>query len=243
MARKPVLISYPCGNMVHADFAMSLSYLLMQAMFSGIEIGISQTRGSIICASRNLMVHQALNSGLDFGHILFLDSDMTFPRTCLERLLSHKVPIIGASYCMRMAPRAMTHRDLEGSSRLPLLGDFENNIFEVASLGMGCVLIETEVFRLVQNMFKDEPLFHVEYRSPILHTSEDISFFRKCKHFGLAVMCDVELSYHMGHVGDYRYTTYDVQRMVGSTIEPDDSVIVGSGDFSDTEIKVTSNAP
>jgi hypothetical protein len=51
--------------------------------------------------ARNHLADVAVNVIDGASHILFLDSDMTFPPDTLQRLLDHKVPIVGADYVKR----------------------------------------------------------------------------------------------------------------------------------------------
>lgn len=210
MSDKSILIAYPCGDMVHADFTQCLTMLVLRsAVVSRLWIGVSQTRGSIICASRNYMIRQAMQQ-TECSHVLCLDSDMTFPADTLSRLLSHNVPIVGASYCMRREPRAMTHRDGNFTSKLPL--SFESEIFPVLSLGMGCVLIQMEVFHKLRELDPVGPFFQVEYHGEEHHTGEDVHFFKQVNRAGIQVMCDVQLSHAVRHIGTYAYGFEDVQK-------------------------------
>lgn len=214
MNDKPIIISYPCPDMVHADFTHCLNMLLLYSLArSRLWVGCSQTRGSIICASRNMMVRQADNAETGYSHLLMLDSDMVFPANTLERLLRHDKQIVGVSYCMRTQPRALTHRNEDFSTTLPPLGDHENNIYQVRSLGMGCVLIREDVFRLIKQHYPLQPFFSVEYHGDYDHTGEDVGFFKKASMSGIPVFCDIELSHEVRHVGMYPYGPNDVQRV------------------------------
>ena len=57
--------------------------------------------GSLIMDARNVLAEEALK--LDASHIFFLDSDILTPPDALQRLLSRRKPIIGASYVKRQA--------------------------------------------------------------------------------------------------------------------------------------------
>lgn len=219
---KPIIISYPCNDMVHADFTHCLSMMtLYSAIQAKLWIGVSQTRGSIICAARNMMVRQARNNvSTGFSHILFLDSDMQYPHDVLVQLLHHNKPIVGASYCMRREPRAMTHRNVDFSSTLPdgsvsddLIHNVEHGIYRVLSLGMGCVLIAAEVFDAIRAMDPLGPFFQVEYHGEDHHTGEDVGFFKKVNAAGIPVYCDIALSRVVRHVGMHAYGPDDVQKV------------------------------
>lgn len=215
---KPIIISYPCNDMVHADFAHCVTLLaLYSAVKANLWIGVSQTRGSIICASRNYQVRQALDAPAGCSHMLFLDSDMVFPANALERLLSHKLPIVGASYCMRREPRAMTHRDLNFASHLPALGEHDRDVYRVHSLGMGCVLIHTDVFKAIRVNDPVGPFFAVEYHGEEHHSGEDTYFFKKVNQAGIPVYCDIRLSYEVAHTGMHHFRPGDVQKVYDGT--------------------------
>lgn len=66
--------------------------------------------------------------------------------------------------------------------------------FEVAAIGMACVLIHTRVFREVRQKFGNN--FH-----PIGYNSEDTSFMWKARKCGFKVFVDPSLN--IGHVGQY----------------------------------------
>lgn len=205
---KPIIISYPCNDMVHADFTQCLTMLVLKSsVVDKLWIGVSQTRGSIICASRNFMIRQAMQT--DCSHVLCLDSDMTFPADALSRLLAHNVPIVGASYCMRREPRAMTHRDGNFASHLP----YTDGIYPVLSLGMGCVLIQMAVFHKLRELDPVGPFFQVEYHGEEHHSGEDVHFFKQVNKAGIEVMCDVRLSREIRHIGTYAYGPDDVQKV------------------------------
>lgn len=211
----PIIVSYPCNDMVHADFTHCLTMLMLYSVVKGnLWVGASQTRGSIICASRNMQVRQARNSPTGFSHLLMLDSDMVFPADTLMRLLAHDKPIVGASYCMRREPRAMTHRNSDFSSTLPSIEESEvGGIYPVLSLGMGCILIRSDVFTRLREVYPADPFFQVIYYGEEHHTGEDVTFFQKVNAAGIPVYCDIALSREVGHVGLHIYKESDVQKV------------------------------
>lgn len=224
---QPIIVSYPCNDMIHADFTHCLTMMMLYSVVKAqLWVGVAQTRGSIICASRNTQVKQARNNPDGFSHLLFLDSDMVFPASTLSRLLSHNKAIVGASYCMRREPRAMTHRNGDFSSVLPDVNSANdvlrygiegNNIYPVLSLGMGCVLIRSDVFTLIRDMDPMGPFFQVTYHGEDHHTGEDVTFFQKVNAASIPVYCDIGLSREIGHVGLHTYKEIDVQKVYDGT--------------------------
>lgn len=218
MNERPIIVAYPCNDMVHADFTHCLTLMLLySAVQARLWIGTSQSRGSIICATRNFLVRQARNHTNGFSHLMMLDSDMTFPPDTLSRLLAHDKPVVGASYCMRREPRAMTHRNEDFSSTLPELGTMENDIYPVLSLGLGCVLVKSEVFDTIRAMDPIGPFFQIEYYGEDHHTGEDVHFFKKVNEARIPVYCDIKLTKEIGHDGIHNYRPSDVQKVYDGT--------------------------
>lgn len=206
---RPIAISYCRGDMVHGDFAHALCMLSMRCVAHGMWIGHIVQNSSLICANRNYGVAEFLKGSA--SHLLMLDADMIFPADTLERLLAHPVDVVGASYSMRAEPRIMTHRDLEDSSELPPLGYYENNLYEIRRMGMGCVLIRREVLEALDASLPIEsPFFQVEYRGRTAHTSEDNVFCDRIRAAGFSIYCDVDLSYKIRHIGLHRYSADEV---------------------------------
>ena len=95
-----VAICFPSMDMVHADFALALAGLCNST--APIETPLINNKSSIVAIARNDGVRKAQEFGADY--ILFLDSDMIFPRTTLHRLLLHRKDIVGATYSKRVRP-------------------------------------------------------------------------------------------------------------------------------------------
>ena len=101
--RPKVAICFPSTDMVHADFALALAGLCNAS--APVETPIVNNKSSIVAIARNNGVERAQELGADF--VLFLDSDMVFPRTTLHRLLLTGKDIVGATYAKRVPPYSM----------------------------------------------------------------------------------------------------------------------------------------
>ena len=69
-------------------------------------------RGTYLPQQRMTLVKEAFQSGST--HILWIDSDMRFPKDALIRLLDRDLPIVGANYPMRRTPIIPTATNLKG---------------------------------------------------------------------------------------------------------------------------------
>jgi hypothetical protein len=206
---RPIVLSLCTPDIQYADFAFSLGILYGYCIGKGMNAVIDQVKTTLICYGRNMQVHRAL--AINASHILFLDADMQFPKTTLERLMNRNKDIVGCTYSQRRSPRWYTHRTLDNLRSIPMDG---RELFKVASLGMGCVLIKADVFKKIAR-----PWFEVEYSGQLdqngmdEHTSEDVTFYDRARLQGFDIWCDWELSQQIKHIGTFAYGLEHVEMM------------------------------
>ncbi len=193
MTDKPsrVAIAVPSGDTVLADFALSLAGMCYAAGHDGIDVyGIFSNKSSIVAEARNNGVQMAEEAEVDY--LLFLDSDMTFPRSTLPRLLAHRQDVVGATYAKRVPP----HPAL-GTAVMPQPDDAPPGLIEMVRIPTGCLLIRMSVFHhLTRPYFR----FGVdEAHNSIL--GEDYMFCDRVRAAGLRIWCDYTLSQELGHIG------------------------------------------
>jgi hypothetical protein len=83
-------ICVPCRDHVNAEFAYCLSELTSELTRQGISYVLRMRKGSMLPEQRAHLAAEALEAKSD--HILWLDSDMTFPNdiyNLLLKMLSH----------------------------------------------------------------------------------------------------------------------------------------------------------
>jgi GT2 family glycosyltransferase len=193
MAAKPtVAVCFPSGDMVHADFALALAGLCASA--SQFETPIINAKSSIVAEARNRCVELAREHGA--GHLLFLDSDMVFPRTTLPALMARGRDIVGATYPKRVAPYPALGAVLEG-------GRVEDDgaLVEMRHLPTGCLLIRMTVFDTLS-----DPSFRFSFdpqNGSIV--GEDYEFCDRARAAGFSIWCDAQLSFEIGHIGQSVY--------------------------------------
>lgn len=200
--QRPILISYPSPDMVYADFCVKLSTLCLFSAHRGLHVGVHNVKTTLVEIGRGMQVSAGMEH--DASHILFLDSDMSFPPDTLIRLLQRNKDIVGITYCQRRSPRGLTHESLTSDYQMPT--DPREEVFEVKSLGFGCILIKTDVFRAIPR-----PWFKVEYPGGVqdngadFHRSEDRTFCDRAREAGYRVWCDAVLSREVLHCGQFEY--------------------------------------
>ncbi len=188
-----VAICFPSGDMVHADFALALAGLCNSA--PPLETPILNNKSSIVAIARNNGVKKAKELAAEF--ILFLDSDMIFPRTTLHRLLLHGKDIVGATYTKRVPPYPILGAALHGNPTCD-----ERGLTEMRHLPTGCLLIRMRVFDALS-----EPYFRFvndEKTGAIL--GEDYVFCDRARDAGFHIWCDLNLSQEIAHIGQQVFT-------------------------------------
>jgi glycosyltransferase involved in cell wall biosynthesis len=204
-----VAICFPSMDMVHADFALALAGLCNST--APIDTPLINNKSSIVAIARNNGVHKAQEFGADY--ILFLDSDMIFPRTTLHRLLFHQKDIVGATYSKRVQPFPALGAALEPNPAFD-----EQGLFEMRRLPAGCLLVKMSVFSALT-----EPYFrflHDESTGEI--QGEDYVFCDRARAAGFRIWCDSLLSFELGHIGQsvFRLGRGDRQSSQGEVSQP-----------------------
>lgn len=180
-----IAIGIPSGDMVHADFAMSLAMMCMNAT---APVAVVNARSSLVPVGRNQCVEAAKT--VKATHLLFLDSDLVFPPDTLAKLLAHGKDIVGAAYSKREPPFYPLTVTEENEHQYITSG-----LRRVRLLPTGCLLIRLRVFDALA-----APYFNLKAEGEKLR-GEDYYFCEKANAAGFALWCDGDLSMQLGHVG------------------------------------------
>jgi hypothetical protein len=166
---------------------------------------IYQVPGTLIFDQRERLAEQAIKDGADA--ILWVDSDMRFPKDALQILLSRKLPIVGVNATTRRFPCLPTALDLdpETNDLVKVTSKDKTGLEQVMGVGFGMVLIRKEVFEKTQ-----KPWFWFERTDKGGTIGEDIYFCAKAFDAGFQTVVDHDLSKHIRHVGTYEYGWDDV---------------------------------
>lgn len=187
----------------HGDWKMGFGYCLAQmcthftkADFEGEkEVEIFCTAGSILPEIR----HKVLMDAIDWGatHILWLDTDMQFPKDTIHQLIGHNLPVVAANYSRRTFPIVPTAHN----GKCVYTDDDSEGLEEVNHAGMGVMMTDARVYSCI-----DAPYFFFE-RDPSGRgvLGEDIYFCGKLREAGVKIFVDHDLSHHVGHIGGMTY--------------------------------------
>ena len=140
MGKKPkeevkVIIGLPCLEMMKSKTAHAIGNLIMQ---DRRIIDFLMIQSCDIASNRMWLVKEAKRLGAT--HLLFIDSDMLFPPTALETLLSRGKDIIGVEYNKRTFPLQTV------TAYMPDVEKSETEPFKVGIAGTGFLLIKLSIF-------------------------------------------------------------------------------------------------
>ena len=191
-----VLVAVPCGDDVKAGFAQDLALMLAYTTFvrPQMEVHLAFLRGTYLPRARAGLVKYAEDRTAT--HILWLDSDMRFPKDTLLRLLGHEKHVVAANYPMRTPPIIPTVVD---EQHQPV---FESeDLTEQRTCGMGVMLTSMEVFQKI-----GKPYFAVGYsRAADDYSGEDTFFCERARAAGYAIWIDGPLSEEVQHLGEFAF--------------------------------------
>lgn len=193
-------IGGPTRDLVPASFALDLlhlhEYTVKYGPWPTVTVGFIQS--TYIHVGRELFLEEAMKQGA--SHILWIDTDMGFPRTAALRLSYHDKAIVGVNYRVRQESGIFTAQDEHGT-RIQTTEE-STGLEPVAGLGFGMVLMRTDA---VEGL--PRPLFRHGLNLQNGDVGEDIMFCRTVRAAGREIYIDHDLSKEMTHVGLYGYRT------------------------------------
>lgn len=191
------LIAIPCGDTCPTDFLRSLLSLEIVG-----EAQYTFAQGSLVYDARNKLCSIAMDGGFD--RVLWLDSDMVFPRDLMRRFSDHldagKEMVCGA-YASRKPPiQPVVYEDFGFRDAQPWPEPYTTPVqeplpaemFRVAGCGFGAVMLTVDLLRRVYSKF-GLPF------SPAVGFGEDLSFCIRAKEVGAEIWCDPGVE--LGHIG------------------------------------------
>ena len=184
-------ICIPARDQVHTGFARSLCHLTNRLTANSIDFELHIVCGSVIAESRTVLAKEALENNA--SHLLWLDSDMHFPPSVFETLLSHNKDIVAGQYSTRYSPY-QTVAFTDPNNIQKRLNE-NNGLHRVWAVGMGCMLVNADVYN---NLPK--PWFDHEYNKQLdTFSGEDIYFCNQAMHHGYEVWIDAGIK--LAHYG------------------------------------------
>ena len=205
-AAAKVSICVPSRDTVHAAFAFDLAKMVQHCASMGVEVIPHFCIGTLIVNQRDQLSEMALEAGS--SHVLWLDSDMMFPVDTVQRLLAHAVPIVAGNYVTRQYPHKTVAYKALHDWRSYVINSGKQDLIKVAAVGMGCMLVHTEVIRKMA-----KPRFQTTWIPETNdHMGEDFYFCQEAQKLGYDVFIDDQLSMDLQHLGTVSFTHSMVKR-------------------------------
>lgn len=203
----PIMFAYDLANLCAYTAA---------GLPDGCEFGINLVSGTYVHAGREQMLKgDGIRPGLleqGVTHILWIDTDMRFPKNALSRLWAHDKDVVGINYSTRGSPSNYVAIKTAGNDdvigcKLETTPD-STGLEEVDAIGFGLVLMKAKA---LNDMPMDEPWFWFDFmRKRRQMVGEDVYFCNMLRRTGVKIYVDHDLSKVCGHCGSYEYTLEDV---------------------------------
>lgn len=202
-----VLVVVPSGCYWVADFATSLISLVAKFAatpvpgYSSHELRVANIKGSILPRSRLRGLKAAKEAGVT--HLLFVDSDHTFPPDMLHQLLRHGKDVVAANCVTKTIPSCPTARKKSIDPKGDLVYSDEGTVGleRVWRVGTGVMLLSKKAFMQIP---------HDAFGMPFLeaiddYQGEDWTMCAALEKAGVPIYVDHGLSKQVGHVGMFNY--------------------------------------
>ena len=194
-------ICIPAKETLYTEFSVRLYQLLKFNWENNIQCELFINTGTALSHQREASVLNAQK--YQATHILWLDSDMIFPKNTAKKLLDHNLKIVCANYITRRPPHYFIGRtndvfDKDGNwNQEPNLYNTNDVLTEVNYIGMGCMLTDIEVFHTIPR-----PWFEIK-KHPKSHEYivEDANFCQLARQFGYKIVVDNALTKQIKHIG------------------------------------------
>jgi hypothetical protein len=199
---RSVAILVPARDTVMTSFAYDLARAMsFYTATTDDRVMLYTSHGTLIASQRMELARQALEEKADY--LLWLDSDMRFPKETIGHLILRDKPIVAANYATRRMPvKPVAMMDGGGKIDRVYTGPESQGLEPVDYVGMGVMMVKREVFENIE-----APWFAIPYSTIGNHyIGEDVFFCRKAKEAGYEVLLDHDLSQHVKHIGTFEYS-------------------------------------
>ena len=197
-----IAVCTPARDMVHANYTFCLVNMVAFHTINTMDaVALKINQGTLIQNQRADLCLEAMGEGC--SHVLFIDSDMTFPQDMVQRLLAHDKDIVATNCARRRMPTGPTAQKTlpDGSRQLIYTMPDSTGLEEVESIGMGVMLIKRKVFESLS-----EPWFETPWRTDKRgYIGEDVFFCRKAAAAGFKIYIDHDVSKEIGHIGTFEF--------------------------------------
>lgn len=198
------LVSHDTVPFYFAFDLAQLSAFTVASLPDDVEFGLNAISGTYVQCARDDLLKAVVAQ--EANYILWIDTDMRFPKDALVRLLQRDLPVVGINYAKRGTPTDYVAIKRVGAPGEKLETTEESTgVEEVEAMGFGMVLMKTSALTGLSPM---EPWFNVEWREELGQwIGEDVYFFEKLRATGIPIHVDHDLSKECAHIGQFEYKT------------------------------------
>jgi len=136
-----------------------------------------------------------------YDALFMLDLDMKYPKDALSRLRKHNLDMVTGHYFRRQMEPMTSIIGISPDGTwpyIPLLDVPQSGLYEIASTGMGCVLIKREVIEAVADTLP--PFEHPFSNGPLewltdtyISLGQDKRFFARARNLGFKLYLDADV--------------------------------------------------
>jgi hypothetical protein len=202
-----IAVAMATHDYVPARFAIDLAQMMMvtaRYVPEDVELGVNMVLGTYVHSARQELLEALIDQ--EVTHVLWVDTDMTFPPDALIRLMEHRAPVVGINYSKRGLPPEYVAIKRVGIPGEKLVTD-ENTagLEEVEALGFGMVLMRADALRKLPPR-EDGPWFNFDWLPGTRQwVGEDVHFCGLLREAGVTILVDHDLSKECGHIGTFDY--------------------------------------
>ena len=197
-----VAVCTPARDMVHTMYTYDLvNMVAYHTMNTNDAVSLKISQGTLIANQRAELSLDAMQENC--SHVLFVDSDMRFPQDMIGRLLKHDLDIVATNCARRRMPTGPTAQLYKENGDRELVWTMPDStgLQEVGSVGMGVMLIKSNVFAALS-----EPWFETPWRHDKRgYIGEDVFFCQKAAAAGFKIHIDHDVSKEIGHIGTFEF--------------------------------------
>lgn len=205
-----VVVVVPSGPHWLADFSTSLISMMGYFMNNKVpgsttsQFRVVNVKGSILPTLRlnGLKAAKAIGA----SHLLYVDSDHTFPPDMLNRLLKWKKDCVAVNCVTKSIPSTTTARShVEGDSHGAIVYSDPGNVGQLARVwrvGTGVMLLSKRAYNQIPH-----EAFAMTYKPEAdTYQGEDWTLCEALENAGVPIYIDHAVSRQVGHVGILNYT-------------------------------------
>lgn len=196
-------ILLPCRDILHTAFAYDLARLTAYWSAKHVPHGgallMFTSQGTLIADQRQNLIIEAIKAQADY--VLWLDTDMRFPKDLVDRLHAHGKDAVACNYSTRRLPCKPVAFADETCKSLVYTKHDSTGLQEIYATGMGAMLERVEIYKKLPL-----PFFSIGYsQSAQDFFGEDIYHAHKLREAGVKLYVDHDTSKEIRHIGNFEF--------------------------------------